>query len=421
MDKQLTDGLMAPVYTDPPRKSTASTTNVGEVAHMMRILVVGAGFAGAAYARTLAESGCTVTVIDKRPHIAGNCFDYVHETGVRVHAYGPHLFHTSNERVVRWLSRFTEWTPYSHKVVARLSDGRDLPLPVNLDTVNGVFGLSLETEAEVRDQLAKVSVARSSIDNAEDWLYANIGPELTNLFFRPYTKKMWQLDLTETDAKVVQRIKIRTDRNDLYFPEDTFQAMPTAGYTALFANILDHQLIDVRLSTKFDHRMLAEYDYCFNSMPIDEYFDCVHGELPYRSIRFHLTQEPVEKAETHATINYTDSGPYTRETWWHTIPAHRVVETAHVLKTIEEPCDYKDNSFERYYPVKTSDARYDRLYELYLEEAKRLSGMQFIGRCGTYQYLDMHQVINQSLVNCQKWLDAARLRDGASGLGLSAI
>lgn len=372
---------------------------------MERILIVGAGFAGATYARTLAENGFMTTVIDKRPHIAGNCFDYVHETGVRVHAYGPHLFHTSNERVVRWLSRFTAWTPYAHKVVARLSNNRDLPLPVNLDTVNGVFGLSLETEAEVRDQLEKVSIKKQTIDNAEDWLYANIGPELTNLFFRPYTKKMWQLDLTETDAKVVQRIKIRTDRNDLYFPEDAFQAMPTAGYTALFANILDHDFIDVRLSTEFESRMLADYDYCFNSMPIDEYFGCSHGELPYRSIRFQLTQELAQTAERHTTINYTDSGPYTRETWWHNIPAHRVFDTPLVLKTVEEPCDYKDNNFERYYPVKTSDGRYDRLYNLYFEDSKKVVGMQFIGRCGTYQYLDMHQVINQSLTNCHKWLE----------------
>lgn len=375
---------------------------------MKRILVVGAGFAGATYARTLAENSFTVTVIDKRPHIAGNCFDYVHETGVRVHAYGPHLFHTSNERVVRWLSRFTEWTPYTHRVVARLSDGRNLPLPVNLDTVNGVFGLSLETESEVRDQLERVSLKRPGINNAEDWLYANIGPRLTNLFFRPYTKKMWQLDLPETDAKVVQRIKIRTDRNDLYFPEDTFQAMPTAGYTKLFEKIFDHQHIDVRTSTSFDPVMLADYDYCFNSMPIDEYFGCSHGELPYRSIRFHLTHEAIETAECHATINYTDSGPYTRETWWHNISAHRVIKTPHVLKTVEEPCDYKDNDFERYYPVKTADARYDSLYSLYYEDARKLTGMQFIGRCGTYQYLDMHQVINQSLVNCQKWIDAVQ-------------
>lgn len=215
---------------------------------------------------------------------------------------------------------------------------------------------------------------------------------------------MWDLDLSDVDAAVVQRIKIRADRSNLYFPNDTFQAMPTNGYTTLFSKILDHARIEVSLSTEFDKKMLDHFDFCFNSMPIDEYFGFKFGRLPYRSIRFHLTQHCIEEAEPHTTVNYTDDGPFTRETWWHNIPDHWDGKSAQVLRSVEEPCDYRDNDDERYYPVKSSDGSYDRLYEKYREEAIGLAKMNFIGRCGTYQYLDMHQVINQSLSHCQKWI-----------------
>jgi UDP-galactopyranose mutase len=373
-------------------------------AALTRILVVGAGFAGAVHARELAEAGFEVDVIDKRPHIAGNCFDYVHRCGVRVHNYGPHLFHTSNQRVVDWLSRFTDWLPYEHRVVARLSDTQLVPMPVNLDTVNAVFGTSLETSAEVAAFLAKKSLHRDPVISAEDHLYSHIGPELTNLFFRPYTLKMWGMDLTDTDAAVVRRLQIRTDRDNRYFPSDSFQAMPAEGFTKLFERILDHDRINLRLGEDFSVELASRYDACFNSMPIDEYYGFDLGELPYRSIRFHLTEVPADSAMQHAVINYTDDGPYTRETWWHIIAGHDVSSNGTLLRTVEEPCDYRDNAFERYYPVKTRDSRYDALYRQYADRAAADDHMFFIGRCGTYQYLDMHQVINQSLVHVGKWL-----------------
>ena len=374
---------------------------------MSRILVVGAGFAGAVYARELAEAGFEVDVIDKRPHIAGNCFDYVHPCGIRVHKYGPHLFHTSNQRVVDWLSRFTDWLPYEHRVVARLPDQRLVPLPVNLDTVNAVFGTDLTSPDQVAALLASKSVPREPVVSAEDHLYSHIGPELTNLFFRPYTLKMWAMDLTETDAAVVRRLQIRTDRDNRYFPGDTFQAMPADGFTRVFERILDHDRIGVRLGETFDAATTASrYDACFNSMPIDEYYGCDLGELPYRSIRFHLDEVAAKDAMPHAVVNYTDDGPTTRETWWHMIAGHDVSSGATKLRTIEEPCDYRDNGMERYYPVKTRDGRYDALYRRYSERAAGDTHMFFIGRCGTYQYLDMHQVINQSLLNVGRWLRA---------------
>ena len=370
-----------------------------------RVLVVGAGFAGAVYARCLAEAGHDVEVIDKRGHIAGNCFDYVDPCGVRVHRYGPHLFHTSNAGVVEWLSRFTGWVPYEHRVQAVLPDGRMAPFPINIDTINIVFGTALRSEAEVADFLKTVTVPCAAPANAEEWLFANVGPRLTALFFAPYTLKMWQQELREVSADVVKRVRLRLDHDDRYFPGDAYQCMPDQGYTALFERIFDHPRIGVRLETGFRHEMLERFTFCFNSMPIDEFFGFELGELPYRSIRFHLRYVDAAQAPAGVTMNYTDTGAFTRETWWANIPNHRVRETGQVCVTVEEPCDYKDNFRERYYPLKTSDGRYDALYRRYQERAAGLGGVEFIGRCGTYQYLDMHQVINQSLMGVRRWLE----------------
>lgn len=375
---------------------------------MSQILIVGAGLAGAVHARVLAENGHDVTVIDRRAHIAGNCHDEVDDSGVRYHRYGPHLFHTSNMRVVDWLSRFTEWLPYEHRVKVLLPDGRLVPMPVNLETVNAVLGTQLETPDDVAEALAARAIPCSEPANAEQFLFAKLGRELTDLFYRPYTRKMWEMDLSETSADVVRRLQIRTDLEDRYFPADSFQALPAHGYTAMFERIFDHPRIEVRLETAFSDELAAEFDSCFNSMPIDEYFDFAFGELPYRSIRFHRSRVPRDTCPQAATVNYTDTSGYTRETWWHMLPGHDLAGGPDVLRTVEEPCDYRDNDLERFYPVKTSDGRYDALYAQYAAQPARHADMIFIGRCGTYQYLDMHQVINQSLQGVEKWLAARK-------------
>ncbi len=303
-----------------------------------------------------------------------------------------------------WLSRFTAWVPYEHRVVARLGDGRLAPLPVNLDTVNTVFGKTFVSAAETEAFLAEIAERPERIETAEDHLYSVIGRELTELFFRPYTKKMWEMDLAEMAPAVVRRLKVRPDRDPRYFAGDTFQAMPKDGYTAMFAAILDHPSITVELGRAFDRSDVAGFGHVFNSMPIDEYFDFAFGELPYRSIRFHTSSVAAAEASSHVVVNYTDDGPFTRETWWHNIPAHCPVPGAMVTRTIEEPCDYRDNDMERYYPVKSHDGRYDALYERYKARAADEGGMTFIGRCGTYQYLDMHQVVNQSLAGVGRWM-----------------
>lgn len=368
------------------------------------ILVVGAGFAGAVYARTLADRGLRVDVIDRRSHVGGNASDEISSTGVRIHRYGPHLFHTNLEPIVRWVERFGKFVPYEHRVQAMLPDGRFAPLPVNRHTINIVFDVALSEAKQVETFLATQTIPCAQPRNAAEYLYSRIGTTLTELFFRPYTQKMWDLALEDMDAGVVRRIPIRYDDEDRYFPNDSFQILPARGYTALFANILDHDLIRVSLNTGFEHGMVRDYRHCFNSMAIDEYFGESFGPLPYRSIRFHHRGEPFSYAlGTTSVVNFTDERPFTRQTDWSRLPEHGTQLSRKTI-TLEQPCDYRDNDFERYYPVKTSDGQNDAIYRSYLNRAAQEPRMSFIGRCGTYQYLDMHQVINQSLKGAQEWL-----------------
>jgi UDP-galactopyranose mutase len=370
----------------------------------VKVLIVGAGFSGAVYARTLAEAGLFVDVIDKRHHIGGNAYDFVDQNGVRVHAYGPHLFHTKSRRILDWISRFGAFVPYCHRVRALLPNGQYAPMPINLDTVNIVSGSNFQTADEVDRYLSRVAQPISEPRNAAEYLYSKIGMELTDLFFRPYTKKMWALDLEDMASAVVKRIPLRTDRTDTYFSDDEIQVLPKNGYTELFRNILDHSSIRVKLDVAFDKAILKDYSHCFNSMPIDEYFGFKLGELPYRSIRFHTRTEASGSIPGWSVTNFTDMEKFTRETNWDALPHHRITDTDRRTITKEEPCDYRDNVMERYYPVKTADGRFQALYEKYRELGQNETKMSFIGRCGTYQYLDMDQVINQSLAGAERWL-----------------
>ena len=332
----------------------------------MKYLIVGAGFSGAVIARELAEAGHNVRVIEKRNHVAGNAYDYTNEHGIRVHEYGPHLFHTNNKEVYDYLGKFTEWVPYHHKVKALLEDGRYATLPVNR-----------ETKAMVGEE------------------------NVLDIFFRPYTKKMWGMELDELNPEIINRVPIRDDDNDLYFPNDAYQAMPKDGYTAMVQSMLAHANIQVMLETSYDKEDNWMYDRVFNSMPIDQYFDFKHGNLPYRSIRFETVTVPIPRALPSATLNFTHDGPQTRVTEWKNIPCHGDNKYSTTL-TFETPCDYADNNFERYYPVKDRDGKNRELYEKYKNEQPE--NMTFIGRCGLYAYLDMHQAINSALATVRKFL-----------------
>jgi UDP-galactopyranose mutase len=332
----------------------------------LKYLVVGAGFSGAVLARELAEKNHQVTIIEKRSHIGGNAFDFINEHGIRVHKYGPHLFHTNNKVVFDWLSRFTDWVPYKHKVKAILNNGQYVTLPVNKHT--------------------------SKLVGKEN---------IIETFVRPYSEKMWGMKLEEIDPKIINRVPIRDDENDLYFPNDEFQFMPAKGYSELFKNILNHPQINVKLNTNFNKEMEVNYFHIFNSMPIDEYYNFIFGELNYRSLKFHSINIPTPKILPVSQVNFTNNSSFTRMIEWKNIPAHGVNDRWTTI-TYEEPCDYKDNFNERFYPVKDIHGKNRAIYEKYNEiENKKVT---FIGRLGLYLYLDMHQCVNSSLLLSKKFI-----------------
>jgi UDP-galactopyranose mutase len=330
------------------------------------ILIVGAGFSGAVIARELAEANYSVTVLDKRDHIGGNAFDFQNEHEIRVHKYGPHIFHTNAIDVFNWLSKFTEWIPYKHKVKAQLNDGRYVTLPVNKET--------------------------SAIVGKEN---------VISTFIRPYSEKMWGIKLEDLDPNILNRVPIRDDLNEFYFPNDEFQVMPKNGYTEIFKNILDHPNINVKLNTSFSKSMEKDYDHIFCSMPIDEYYEYIFGPLPYRSIKFTDVHFPTSFVLPNSVVNFTHTGPETRVTEWKQLPNHGVNEQTTTL-TYETPCDYTENNLERYYPVKDLSGYNRELYLKYknIENPK----VTFIGRLGMYAYLDMDQCVNSALQVAKRFL-----------------
>ena len=399
---------------------------------MKKALVVGAGFAGAVVARELAESGkWDVLVVDKRDHIAGNAFDYVNNHGIRVHKYGPHLWHGNNDLAQEWASRFTEWLPYKHYVHAQLPDGRMVPLPINRATIEIVFAKELhEKYGQVGDIPIEEFLASKrsglhpeNVSNSREHVEMSVGKELTELFFAPYTKKMWGMDLSELPASVAARIPTKTNYDPYYFPKDKHQYLPKNGYTKMFERIFDHPNITIVCSVDrrditsplswygagFTQNLqkwfkLTGFDVTFTSEPIDTYYECDLGELPWRSIKCHTYNVPLPKALSAPVVNFTHDGPHTRVTEWKQLPGHGDNPYWTTL-TVEEPCDYKDNNMERYYPVKTSHTidPNRELYKKYRERAK-LDGIHFIGRCGRYVYTDMMPCVNSTLAQVRRFL-----------------
>lgn len=337
----------------------------------MRILIVGAGFSGAIIARNLAEAGYEIDIIDKRTHIGGNAFDYINEHGIRVHKYGPHLFHTNNQVVFDLLSRFTEWIPYKHKVKAILENGNLVTLPVNLETINIV------------------------------------GKEnVIDTFIRPYSEKMWGMKLEDISPDIINRVPVRDDNNEYYFPNDNFQFMPKDGYEKLFKNILNHEKINIKLNSPFKKEMEINYKHVFNSMPIDEYYDYKFGPLPYRSLKFHNINLPIPKLFPVVQINLTNNSPYTRIVEWKNIP-NSGQNDIHTSLTYEEPCCYTQNNLERFYPVKDIHGINRKLFLKYSNIEK--NKMTFIGRLGQYVYLDMHQCVNSAITISEIFLKNNRI------------
>jgi UDP-galactopyranose mutase len=365
-------------------------------------LVVGAGYAGSVMARELAtRAEHRVLVIDRRDHIAGNAYDYHDEHGVLVHRYGPHIFHTNAGKVVEYLSQFTDWRPYEHRVLARV-DGQLVPMPINRTTVNRLYGLELTTDEEVEAFLAERAEPVDYVRTSEDVVVAKVGRELYEKFFRGYTRKQWQRDPAELHASVCARIPIRTNEDDRYFT-DAFQEMPADGYTAMFRRILDHPLIDVRVATDYwDVRDEVEHDQLVYTGPIDAFFGYRFGRLPYRSLEFELRNEPTPDGgyrQPVATVNEpSEDVPYTRTTEFR----HMTGQAGHDSSTMA--VEYPRAEGDPYYPIPNAETR--ALYKRYEALGAELPSVTFVGRLARYQYLNMDQVVGQALASADKLLES---------------
>jgi UDP-galactopyranose mutase len=356
-------------------------------------LIVGAGFAGSVLAERLAEGlGKRVLLIDRRDHVGGNAYDHLDEAGVLVHRYGPHIFHTNAQRIVDYLSRFTEWRPYEHRVLAQV-DGHQVPIPINLTTLNTLFGLSMD-EAQAEAFLAQRAEPVESIRTSEDVVVSQIGRELYEKFFRGYTRKQWGLDPSQLDKSVTSRVPTRTNTDDRYFT-DQFQMMPLHGYTRMFERMLDHPNIDVLLATDFKTvRQRISYEELIYCGPIDEYFDHCFGRLPYRSLRFQHETMDQAQFQPVAVVNYPDEAvPYTRITEYKHLTGQQHPRTS---VTYEFPCAEGDP----YYPVPRPENA--ELYKRYKALADETPGVTFLGRLGTYKYYNMDQVVGQALALYQR-------------------
>ena len=362
-------------------------------------LVVGAGFAGSVIAERLAsQHDARVLVIDKRPHVAGNAYDHLDESGVLIHQYGPHIFHTNSDEIVDYLSQFTSWRPYEHRVLAQVR-GQLVPIPINRTTLNALFGLSLRNDEEAAAYLASRAEPVGEIKTSEDVVISAVGRELYELFFQGYTRKQWGIDPSELDKAVTARIPTRTNTDDRYFG-DKHQIMPLHGYTAMFNRMLDHPNVDVLLSTDYRDIMdEIEAGHIVYTGPVDEYFGFRFGKLPYRSLRFEHKVVQEERFQPVAVVNYPDpQTPYTRITEYKYLTGQ-----THPWTSITY--EYPSAEGDPYYPIPRPENQ--ALYKKYEALADANPNVTFVGRLATYRYYNMDQVVGQALSAFRK-LDSRR-------------
>jgi UDP-galactopyranose mutase len=354
---------------------------------MFDFLIVGAGFAGSILAERLArEDGARVLLIDRRPHVAGNAFDYHDDAGILVHRYGPHIFHTNSPEVFAYLSRFTEWRPYQHRVLASV-EGRLVPIPINLDTVNTLLGLNL-TSDELAAYFARVAEPRDQILTAEDAVVSKVGRHLYNTFFRGYTRKQWGVDPCELDAQVTARIPTRTNRDDRYFT-DRFQMMPRLGYTRMFERMLDHPNIKVMLNSDYrEIEAFMPYRQLIWTGPVDEYFGYQFGPLPYRSLEFRFETHDTEVWQQVGTVNYPNDYDFTRVTEFKHLTGQQHPRTTIVY-------EYPRAEGDPYYPIPRRENA--ERYKSYEALAAQTPNVHFAGRLGMYRYYNMDQVAAHAL------------------------
>ena len=365
---------------------------------MFDYVIVGAGFSGAVVAAQMARNfGKRVMLLDRRNHIGGNAYDHHDKHGVLVHKYGPHIFHTNSKDVFDYLSLFTEWRKYEHRVLASV-DGKLVPIPINLDTVNILHGLQLTVD-DIEAYLEKIAEKPPAIRTSEDVVLSRVGRDLYEKMFRGYTRKQWGLDPSQLDASVTARIPVRTDRDDRYFT-DTYQAMPRHGFTRMFENMLDHPNITIVLKTDYrDVLKTVRYRELVYTGPVDEFFGYCFGKLPYRSIQFRHETMDVDRLQPVAVINYPNEHDYTRVTEFKHLTGQVHAKTSVVY---EYPCDGGDP----YYPVPRAENA--AIYKKYEALAAQTPAVHFVGRLATYKYYNMDQVVGQALTLCAKLSGASR-------------
>jgi UDP-galactopyranose mutase len=363
-----------------------------EKSHRFDFLIVGAGFAGSVMAERLATClDARVVLVDQRNHIGGNAYDHYDDAGVLVHRYGPHIFHTASADVFRYLSQFTEWRSYQHRVVAAV-DGQLVPIPINLDTINRLTNSNFNS-TQMQEYLASVAEPMPEIRNSEQVIVSRVGRELYEKFFRGYTRKQWGLDPSELDAGVAGRIPVRTNRDGRYFT-DPYQVMPLHGYTRMFERMLDHKNIKILLNTDYrEVRDVIPHEALIYTGPIDAFFDYRFGRLPYRSLEFKFETINAAVHQSAPVVNYPNDYEYTRVTEFKYLTGQEHPKTTVVY-------EFPRAEGDPYYPVPRPENA--QIYAQYESLAQQAAGTHFVGRLATYRYYNMDQVVAQALTLCAK-------------------
>ena len=367
-------------------------------------VIVGAGYAGSVIAHQLAKAGHSVAIFDKKPFLGGHAHDFYDSNGVLIHLYGPHIFHTNNKKVFEFLSQFTDWKFYEHRVQAHL-EGKNYPMPINRTTINELYGLQL-TEEECKEYLDSVRVVKEKIENSEDVVLSQVDRDLGDKFFKGYTQKQWQRDLKDLAPDVLKRIPVRTNDDDRYFT-DTYQMMPLKGYTEMFHRMLDHPHISKFLGIDFlPIRDQIAYSHLIFTGPIDAFFDYQFGPLPYRSLKFEFEYHPVTQYQKVGTVNFPNDFDYTRITEFKHLTGQKAPGTV-ILK--EYPCDAQITN-EPFYPILCKE--HDEILAKYQTLAKSLEdagNTTFIGRLAEYKYYNMDQVTEAAFNTAEKILQKVKI------------
>jgi UDP-galactopyranose mutase len=354
---------------------------------MFDYLIVGAGFAGSVLAERLAAgAGKKVLICDIRNHIGGNAYDYYDDAGILIHKYGPHIFHTNSKEVFDYLSGFTAWRQYQHRVRACV-DGQLVPMPINLETINQLYNMNLNAQ-EAADFFERVAEKKERVRTSEDVVVSKVGRDLYEKFFRNYTRKQWGLDPSELDASVAARVPARFNRDDRYFT-DTYQAMPKQGYTRMFERMLDHPNIKIMLNTDYRELIgIIPFEQMIYTGPVDEYFNFCYGKLPYRSLNFRFETHETPVFQSAPVVNYPNEYDYTRITEFKYLTGQEHSKTSVVY-------EYPTAEGDPYYPVPRPEN--NELYQQYKALADATPGVYFVGRLATYKYYNMDQVVAQGL------------------------